>query len=148
MQGPPAVKQQVSDVPLSRGERRLVWKTLHDHSSSVALATLDENQAALDGTAPSVNLQSARHVTPEGRSGWDNAGEGDDPVGCDAIKVLDPMRLATAFGYVLRDAYAMDSAYTDKSRLRLLRDIASVVADSCNVTQPHPGMVSDVSGGA
>ena len=99
MQGPTAVRQQVSDVPLSRDERRLVWKTLHDHSSSVALATLDENQAALDGTAPSVNLQSARQVTPEGRSGSDSAGEGDDPVRCGACKVLNPMRLAIAFGY-------------------------------------------------
>ena len=100
MQGPTAVKQQVSDVLLSRGERRLIWKTLHDLSSSVALATLDENQAALDGTAPSVNLQSARHVTPEGRSGWDNAGEGDDPVRC--VKEVDPSRLATGFAHVLR----------------------------------------------
>ena len=134
MQGPTAVRQQVSDVPLSRDERRLIWKTLHDNSSSVALAALDENQA--DGTASSVNLQSARQVTPEGRSGSDSAGEGDDPVGCDASKVLDPMRLATAFGYVLRDAYAKDSAWLDKSRLRLLRDIGLVVADSCNGTQP------------
>ena len=45
MQGPTAVRQQVSDVPLSRDERRLIWKTLHDNSSSVALAILDENQA-------------------------------------------------------------------------------------------------------
>ena len=136
MQGPTAVKQQVSDVPLSRGERRLVWKTLHDHSSSVALATLDEDQAAVDCTASSVNLQSARQVTPEGRSGSDSAGEGDDPIRCGARKVLDPMRLATAFGYVLRDAYAMDSIWHDQTRLRLLRDIGAVVADSCNDTQP------------
>ena len=106
MQGPIAVKQQVSDVQLSRGERRLVWKTLPDHSSSVALAALDENQAALDGTAPSVNLQSARHFTPEGRSGWDNAGEGDDPVRCDASKEVDASRLAIGFAHVLRGVYA------------------------------------------
>ena len=137
MQGPTAVKQQVSDVPLSRDERRLVWKTLHDHSSSVALAALvDENQDALDGTASSVNLQSARQVTPEGRSGSDSAGEGDDPVRCGVCKVLNPMRLAIAFGYVLRDAYAVDSVWHDKTRLSLLRDIGSVVADSCNDTQP------------
>ena len=136
VQGPTAVRQQVSDVPLSRDERRLVWKTLHDNSSSVALATLDENQAALDGTAPSVNLQSARQVTPEGRSGRDSAGEGDDPVRGGARKVLDPTRLATAFGYVLRDAYAVDSVWHDLTRLHLLRDIGSVVADSCNDTQP------------
>ena len=109
VQGPPAVRQQVSDVPLSRDERRLVWKTLHDHSSSVALATLDENQAALDGTAPSVNLQSARHVTLEGRSGWDNAGEGDDPVRC--VKEVDPSRLATGFAHVLRGVYGVDSLW-------------------------------------
>ena len=136
MQGPTAVRQQVSDVPLSRDERRLVWKTLHDNSSSVALAALDENQAALDCTASSVNLQSARQVTPEGRSGSDSAGEGDDPVRGGARKVLDPMRLAIAFGYVLRDAYAVDSIWHDETRLRLLRDIGSVVADSCNDTQP------------
>ena len=99
MQGPTAVRQQVSDVPLSRDERRLIWKTLHDHSSSVALATLDENEAAVDCTASSVDLQSARQVTPEGRSGSDSAGEGDDPVRCGARKVLDPKRLAIAFGY-------------------------------------------------
>ena len=109
VQGPTAVKQQVSDVLLSRGERRLIWKTLHDLSSSVALATLDENQAALDGTAPSVNLQSARHVTPEGRSGWDNAGEGDDPVRC--VKEVDPSRLATGFAHVLRGVYGVDSLW-------------------------------------
>ena len=136
VQGPTAVRQQVSDVPLSRDERRLIWKTLHDNSSSVALATLDEGQAALDGTVSSVNLQSARQVTPEGRSGPDSAGEGDDPVRGGARKVLDPMRLATAFGYVLRDAYAVDSIWHDQTRLSLLRDIGSVVADSCNDTQP------------
>ena len=134
MQIPTAVRQQVSDVPLSRDERRLIWKTLHDNSSSVALAALDENQA--DGTASSVNLQSARQVTPEGRSGSDSAGEGDDPVRCGARKVLDPMRLAIAFGYVLRDAYAVDSIWHDQTRLSLLRDIGSVVADSCDDTQP------------
>ena len=95
---------------------------------------MDENQA--DGTASSVNLQSARQVTPEGRSGPDSAGEGDDPVRCGARKVLDPMRLAIAFGYVLRDAYAVDSIWHDQTRLRLLRDIGSVVADSCDDTQP------------
>ena len=134
VQGPTAVRQQVSDVPLSRDERRLIWKTLHDNSSSVALAALDENQA--DGTASSVNLQSARQVTPEGRSGSDSAGEGDDPVRFGARKVLDPMRLAIAFGYVLRDAYAVDSVWHDQTRLSLLRDIGLVVADSCNDTQP------------
>ena len=107
---------------------------MHDNSSSVANAALDEQQT--DGTASSVNLQSARQVTPEGRSGWDNAGEGDDPVRCGARKVLDPMRLAIAFGYVLRDAYAVDSVWHDETRLRLLRDIGSVVADSCNDTRP------------
>ena len=131
MQGPTAVKQQVSDVPLSRGERRLVWKTLHDHSSSVALAALDENQAALDGTAPSVNLQSARHVTPEGRSGWDNAGEGDDPVRCDASKEVDPSRLGIGFAHVLRGVYGVDSLWLEQSKITLLRDIGSIVADAC-----------------
>ena len=128
MQGPIAVKQQVSDVQLSRGERRLVWKTLHDHSSSVALATLDEDQAALDGTAPSVNLQSARHVTPEGRSGWDNAGEGDDPVRC--VKEVNPSRLAIGFAHVLRGVYGADSLWLEHSKISLLRDIGSIVADS------------------
>ena len=133
VQGPTAVKQQVSDVQLSRGERRLVWKTLHDHSSSVALAALDENQAALDGTAPSVNLQSARHVTPEGRSGWDNAGEGDDPVRCDASKEVDPSRLAIAFAHVLRGVYGVDSLWLEQSKISLLHDIGSVVADAYDV---------------
>ena len=128
MQGPTAVRQQVSDVPLSRDERRLVWKTLHDNSSSVALATLDENQAALDGTAPSVNLQSARHVTPEGRSGWDNAGEGDDPVRC--VKEVDPARLGIGFAHVLRGVYGVDSLWLEQSKIKLLRDIGSIVADS------------------
>ena len=128
--------QQVADVPLSRDERRRVWKTLHDNASSVALATLDEDQAALDCSASSVNLQSARQGTPEGRSGSDSAGECDDPVRRCACKVLDPMRLATAFGFVLRDAYAMNSVWHDEPRLRLLRDIGSVVADSCDDTQP------------
>ena len=128
VQGPTAVRQQVSDVPLSRDERRLVWKTLHDHSSSVALATLDENQAALDGTAPSVNLQSARHVTPEGRSGWDNAGEGDDPVRC--VKEVDPARLAIGFAHVLRGVYGVDSLWLEQSKIKLLRDIGSIVADA------------------
>ena len=137
MQGPTAVKQQVSDVPLSRGERRLVWKTLHDQSSSVALATLDENQAALDGTAPSVNLQSARHVTPEGRSGWDNAGEGDDPVRCDASKEVDHSRLAIAFAHVLRGVYGVDSLWLEPSKLSLLRDIGSIVADSYESVHAH-----------
>ena len=134
MQGPTAVKQQVSDVQLSRGERRLVWKTLHDHSSSVALATLDENQAALDGTAPSVNLQSARQVTPEGRSGWDNAGEGDDPVRCDASKEVDPSRLGIGYAHVLRGVYGVDSLWLEQSKISLLRDIGSIVADTCG---PH-----------
>ena len=128
MQGPTAVRQQVSDVPLSRDERRLVWKTLHDHSSSVALATLDENQAALDGTAPSVNLQSARHVTPEGRSGWDNAGEGDDPVRC--VKEVNPARLGIGFAHVLRGVYGVDSLWLEQSKISLLRDIGSIVAGS------------------
>ena len=136
VQGPTAVRQQVSDVPLSRDERRLIWKTLHDNSSSVALAALDENQA--DGTASSVNLQSARQVTPEGRSGSDSAGEGDDPVRGGARKVLDPMRLATAFGYVLRDVYAAGSIWHEQTRLNLLRDIGSVVADSCNDNDTQP----------
>ena len=128
VQGPTAVRQQVSDVPLSRDERRLVWKTLHDHSSSVALAALDENQAALDGTAPSVNLQSARHVTPEGRSGWDNAGEGDDPVRC--VKKEDPSQLAIGFAHVLRGVYGVDSLWLHHSKISLLRDIGSIVADT------------------
>ena len=136
VQGPTAVRQQVSDVPLSRDERRLVWKTLHDHSSSVALATLDENQAALDGTAPSVNLQSARHVTPEGRSGWDNAGEGDDPVRCDASKEVDPSRLGIGFAHVLRGVYGVDSLWLEQSKIKLLRDIGSIVADSYNHIKP------------
>ena len=130
VQGPTAVRQQVSDVPLSRDERRLIWKTLHDHSSSVALAALDENQAALDGTAPSVNLQSARHVTPEGRSGWDNAGEGDDPVSCDASKEVDPSRLGIGFAHVLRGVYGVDSLWIEQSKITLLRDIGSIVADA------------------
>ena len=132
VQGPTAVKQQVSDVPLSRGERRLVWKTLHDHSSSVALATLDENQSALDGTAPSVNLKSARHVTPEGRSGWDHAGEGDDPVRC--VKEVNTYRLAIGFAHVLRGVYGVDSLWLEQSKIKLLRDIGSIVADSYNHT--------------
>ena len=131
MQGPTAVRQQVSDVPLSRDERRLIWKTLHDNSSSVALTALDENQAALDGTAPSVNLQSARHVTPEGRSGWDNAGEGDDPVRCDARKEVDPSRLGIGFAHVLRGVYEVDSLWGQQSKRNLLRDIGSIVADAC-----------------
>ena len=135
VQGPTAVGQQVSDVPLSRGERRLIWKTLHDNSSSVANAALDENQA--DGTASSVNLQSARQPTLEGRSRSDSADEDDDPVRRAASKVLDPLRLATGFGYVLRDAYAMGSDWGDQNRLRLLRDIGSIVAASCDGTQPR-----------
>ena len=128
MQGPTAVRLQVSDVPLSRDERRLVWKTLHDNSSSVALAALDENQA--DGTASSVNLQSARQVTPEGRSGSDSAGEGDDPVRCDARKEVDPSRLGIGFAHVLRGVYGVDSLWLEQSKITLLRDIGSIVADA------------------
>ena len=134
MQGPTAVRQQVSDVPLSRDERRLIWKTLHDNSSSVALATLDENQA--DGTASSVNLQSARQVTPEGRSGPDSAGEGDDPVRCDARKEVDPSRLGIGFAHVLRGVYGVDSLWLEQSKIKLLRDIGSIVADSYNHIKP------------
>ena len=130
MQGPTAVRQQVSDVPLSRDERRLVWKTLHDNSSSVALAILDENQAAVDCTASSVDLQSARQVTPEGRSGSDSAGEGDDPVRCDARKEVDPCRLGIGFAHVLRGVYGVDSLWLEQSKINLLRDIGSIVADS------------------
>ena len=132
VQGPTAVRQQVSDVPLSRDERRLIWKTLHDNSSSVALAALDENQA--DGTASSVNLQSARQVTPEGRSGPDSAGEGDDPVRCDARKEVDPSRLGIGFAHVLRGVYGVDSLWLEQSKIKLLRDIGSIVADSYNHT--------------
>jgi hypothetical protein len=134
VQGPTAVRQQVSDVPLSRDERRLIWKTLHDNSSSVALAALDENQA--DGTASSVNLQSARQVTPEGRSGPDSAGEGDDPVRCDARKEVDPSRLAIGFAHVLRGVYGVDSLWLEQSKIKLLRDIGSIVADSYNHIKP------------
>ena len=128
VQGPTAVRQQVSDVPLSRDERRLIWKTLHDNSSSVALAALDENQA--DGTASSVNLQSARQVTPEGRSGPDSAGEGDDPVRCDARKEVDPSRLGIGYAHVLRGVYGVDSLWLEQSKISLLRDIGSIVADT------------------
>ena len=134
VQGPTAVRQQVSDVPLSRDERRLVWKTLHDNSSSVALAALDENQA--DGTASSVNLQSARQVTPEGRSGPDSAGEGDDPVRCDARKEVDPSRLGIGFAHVLRGVYGVDSLWLEQSKIKLLRDIGSIVADSYDHIKP------------
>ena len=134
VQGPTAVGQQVSDVPLSRGERRLIWKTLHDNSSSVALAALDENQA--DGTASSVNLQSARQVTPEGRSGPDSAGEGDDPVRCDARKEVDPSRLGIGFAHVLRGVYGVDSLWLEQSKIKLLRDIGSIVADSYDHIKP------------
>lgn len=134
VQGPTAVRQQVSDVPLSRDERRLIWKTLHDNSSSVALAALDENQA--DGTASSVNLQSARQVTPEGRSGPDSAGEGDDPVRCDARKEVDPSRLGIGFAHVLRGVYGVDSLWLEQSKIKLLRDIGSIVADSYDHIKP------------
>ena len=134
VQGPTAVRQQVSDVPLSRDERRLIWKTLHDNSSSVALAALDENQA--DGTASSVNLQSARQVTPEGRSGSDSAGEGDDPVRCDARKEVDPSRLGIGFAHVLRGVYGVDSLWLEQSKIKLLRDIGSIVADSYDHIKP------------
>ena len=134
VQEPTAVRQQVSDVPLSRDERRLIWKTLHDNSSSVALAALDENQA--DGTASSVNLQSARQVTPEGRSGPDSAGEGDDPVRCDARKEVDPSRLGIGFAHVLRGVYGVDSLWLEQSKINLLRDIGSIVADSYNHIKP------------
>ena len=123
VQGPTAVRQQVSDVPLSRDERRLIWKTLHDNSSSVALAALDENQAALNGTAPSVNLQSARHVTPEGRSGWDNA---DD----DASQEVDPSRLGIGFAHVLRGVYGVDSLWLEQSQITLLRHVGYIVAEA------------------
>ena len=134
VQGPTAVRQQVSDVPLSRDERRLIWKTLHDNSSSVALTALDENQA--DGTASSVNLQSARQVTPEGRSGPDSAGEGDDPVRCDASKEVDPSRLGIGFAHVLRGVYGVDSLWLEQSKIKLLRDIGSIVADSYDHIKP------------
>ena len=134
VQGPTAVRQQVSDVPLSRDERRLIWKTLHDNSSSVALAALDENQA--DGTASSVNLQSARQVTPEGRSGPDSAGEGDAPVRCDARKEVDPSRLGIGFAHVLRGVYGVDSLWLEQSKIKLLRDIGSIVADSYDHIKP------------
>ena len=134
VQGPTAVGQQVSDVPLSRGERRLIWKTLHDNSSSVANAALDEQQP--DGTASSVNLQSARQVTPEGRSGPDSAGEGDDPVRCDARKEVDPSRLAIGFAHVLRGVYGVDSLWLEQSKIKLLRDIGSIVADAYDHIKP------------
>ena len=128
MQGPTAVRQQVSDVPLSRDERRLVWKTLHDNSFSVALAALDENQA--DGTASSVNLQSARQPTLDGRSGSESAYEDHDPVGRGAIKELDPSRLGIGFAHVLRGVYEVDSLWGQQSKSNLLRDIQRLLADT------------------
>ena len=128
MQGPTAVRQQVSDVPLSRDERRLVWKTLHDNSFSVALAALDENQA--DGTASSVNLQSARQPTLDGRSGSESAYEDHDPVGRGAIKELDPSRLGIGFAHVLRGVYEVDSLWLQQSKHDLLRDIQRLLADA------------------
>ena len=89
---------------------------------------MDENQA--DGTASSVNLQSARQVTPEGRSGPDSAGEGDDPVRCDARKEVDPSRLGIGFAHVLRGVYGAESLWHQHSKISLLRDIASIVADT------------------
>ena len=95
---------------------------------------MDENQA--DGTASSVNLQSARQVTPEGRSGSDSAGEGDDPVRCDARKEVDPSRLAIGFAHVHRGVYGVDSLWLEQSKIKLLRDIGSIVADSYNHIKP------------
>ena len=95
---------------------------------------MDEGQAAFDGTVSSVNLQSARQVTPEGRSGRDSAGEGD--VRCDARKEVDPSRLAIGFAHVLRGVYGVDSLWLEQSKIKLLRDIGSIVADSYNHIKP------------
>ena len=66
----------------------------------------------------------------EGRSGWDSAGEGDDPVRCDARKEVDPSRLGIGFAHVLRGVYGVDSLWLEQSKISLLRDIGSIVADT------------------
>ena len=123
MQGHTAVVQQVPDVPISRSEKRLILKTLHDNASSVAKATLDEQHA--DG-----NLRSATQPTLDGRSGWESAYEDHDPVGNGASKKTDPSRLGIGFAHVLRGVYGVDSLWLEQSKISLLRDIGSIVADT------------------
>ena len=60
----------------------------------------------------------------------DSAGEGDDPVRCDASKEVDASRLAIGFAHVLRGVYGIDSLWLHHSKISLLRDIGSIVGDS------------------
>ena len=116
MQGHTAVVQQVPDVPISRSEKRLILKTLHDNASTVAKAALDEQHA--DG-----NLRSATQPTLDGRSGSESAYQDHDPVGRGAIKELDPSRLGIGFAHVLRGVYEVDSLWHQQNKLDLLRDM-------------------------
>ena len=117
MQGHTAVVQQVPDVPISRSEKRLILKTLHDNASTVAKAALDEQHA--DG-----NLRSATQPTLDGRSGSESAYQDHDPVGRGASKELDPSRrLAIGFAHVLRGVYEVDSLWHQQNKLDLLRDM-------------------------
>ena len=97
-------------------------KTLHDNASSVAKATLDEQHA--DG-----NLLSATQPTLDGLSGSGSANEDHDPVGNGASK-KDPSRLGIGFAHVLRGVYGVDSLWLEQSKITLLRDIGSIVADA------------------
>ena len=121
--------QQVPDVPISRSEKRLILKTLHDNASSVAKATLDEQHA--DG-----NLLSATQPTLDGLSGSGSANEDHDPVGNGASKKTDPSRLGIGFAHVLRGVYGVDSLWLEQSKIKLLRDIGSIVADSYDHIKP------------
>ena len=123
MQGHTAVVQQVPDVPISRSEKRLILKTLHDNASTVAKAALDEQHA--DG-----NLRSAKQPTPDGRSGSESAYQDHDPVGRGASKELDPSRLGIGFAHVLRGVYEVDSLWGQQSKRNLLRDIQRLLADA------------------
>ena len=128
MQGHTAVGKEVPDVPMSRSEKRLILKTLHDNASSVANATLNEQHA--DGPASLGNLRSARQPTLDGRSGSESAYEDHDPVGRGASKELDPSRLAIGFAHVLRGVYEVDSLWGQQSKSNLLRDIQRLLADT------------------
>ena len=130
VQGHTAVVQQVPDVPISRSEKRLILKTLHDNASSVAKATLDEQHA--DG-----NLLSATQPTLDGLSGSGSANEDHDPVGNGASKETDPARLGIGFAHVLRGVYGVDSLWLEPSKRSLLRDIGAVVADSYESVHAH-----------
>ena len=54
----------------------------------------------------------------------------------DARKEVDPSRLGIGFAHVLRGVYGVDSLWLEQSKIKLLRDIGSIVADSYDHIKP------------